>query len=322
LNFLAQNIDMGKYQAIIPLPFYHKSLTPGTFSESQQSIVYSMRFAYITGIPLVSAVLSRYSIQEGRNIIQLFMPNQYEKPIQKHFPDERPFLILYTDEELEHPESALMQLSDTIQQAGALVLSKIPFNALFDYNHELAAGEFLLAYDALTTHAAGWKMRDTSSHIEYHHFDQTFSDRIYRGSGAWSGKIEDEHILFTSEPLAANRPYLLTFWYYNHLYDQLYNHMWLEEWDAQDSVLSRQYFSPTSGQLADRNWVWNEIPFIIQQEQSRVVLRSHGQKMYASTFYLDELMLREEGEDALRVVEEDEEVTYVKNNQTVARLRK
>ncbi len=322
LNVLAREIDKNTYQAIIPLPFYHKSLTPGTFSESEQSIVYSTRFAYITGIPLVSAVLSRYSIQEGRNIIQLFMPNQFEKPIQKHFPDMRPFLILYTGEELELPESELIQRADTISQTGDLMLAEIPFHVLFDYDHQAVAQEFLLAYDTLPIHRSGWRLSDTSAFVEYKSFDLTPSDTVYLGPGAYSGQIKEEHIIFTSEQLTRDKEYVLTFWYYNHLYDQLYNNMWLEEWEDRDSVISKQYLSPTSGQLSDQNWVWNEIAFTVRSEKSRVVLRSQGRELYGSTFYVDELMLREAGADVFLVISEDEDVIYLKNNQTVARLRK
>jgi hypothetical protein len=317
---LSDKINTAEYQAIIPLPFYHKSLTPGTFSETEKSIISSMRFAWITGLPLVSAVLSRYSISEGRHIIQLFAPNQYDKPIREAFPDQRPFLVLYTGEELEPLEREVFRKTDSISTAGRMLAGTLPFDSLFYYDHDHAAQGFLTVHDTFRVHLSGWHVSDASAHLEYDSFDSLPSPESYRGSGAWSGPITEEHFLFISEPLDAGKEYVLSFWYYNHLYDQVYNHMWVEEWDTNDKILNRAYHNATAGQVADGEWVWNEARFTPVQQGSRLVLRSKGEEMYAKTFYVDELMFREAGNDAMKSRIIDDTYLYLKNNQTIARL--
>jgi hypothetical protein len=317
---LTEKIDLNLYQAIIPLPFYHKYVTPGTFGHADSSIIYSMRFAYLTGLPLVSAILSRPSIEEGRNIIHLFAPNQYEKLIQQAITDERPFLVLYTGDPLHPMEEDLYKETEPIAETGKIRLSAIAHQSLFRFDHTTAGFAFLENYESLIEHPSGWRSEDSATHIEYVDFNKTPSQQSYLGGGAWSGNIAQEQVIFTSSHLKAGVEYVISFWYYNHLYDQLYNTMWIEEQDGLGNATGKELFSPTANPLADHDWVWNEVRWTVKQNGGRIVLKSKGEARYETTFYVDEILLREADTDVYRVIPEQQQVFCVKNNQTVARM--
>jgi hypothetical protein len=317
---LIDGIDLTLYQAIIPLPFYHKYVTPGTFGHADSSIVYSMRLAYLTGKPLVSAVLSRPSVEEGRNIIQLFAPNQYEKPIREDIPDERPFLVLFTGDALHPMEQQFYNESEPMRHSGKLELRAIAHQSLFRYDHTAVGFEFLDDYGTMIEHPSGWKSRDSVNYIEFIDFSKTPAEQVYRGAGAWSGEIAQDNIIYKSRHLKAGVEYVLSFLYYNHLYDQLYNTMWIEEQDGLGNAVGKELFSPTANPLADRNWVWNEVRWTVKQNGGRIVLRSRGEARYETTFYVDEILLREAGTDVYSVIPDQQQVICVRNNQTVARM--
>ncbi|HKK38362.1 MAG TPA: hypothetical protein VJ949_02970, partial [Cryomorphaceae bacterium] len=74
MESLSKAVDFDDYQAIVPLPFYHKYITPTNLNGSLKSETLSMGLSYATGLPLMSAILSRPSVLESKKILQLFSP--------------------------------------------------------------------------------------------------------------------------------------------------------------------------------------------------------------------------------------------------------
>lgn len=319
LSDLAELVQAGRYQAIIPLPFYHKYVTPGTFAGSDDAIQWSMRLACFTGVPLMSAVLSRPAVAESRKIIHMFNPNQYVKPIRDDLPDERPFLVLFTGVTLNPLERRMLDAADTIGMWQQLVLLELPYASCFAYDHPSAIAEFEKRVNAFQHHRSGWYMEDTTIYFSHMDFDHLPSDQVYRGTGAWSGKIDSTHVIFVSEPLDAEHTYDLSFWYYNHLYDQVYNHLWVEERDQRDSLVKRVYHSPTSGQLSDGDWVWNRLTCRVSQDGHRIALSTNGEARYATVFYVDELMFRRADMEVLGTAGTMNGRVYLRNNELHAR---
>jgi hypothetical protein len=58
----------------------------------------------------------------------------------------------------------------------------------------------------------------------------------------------------------------------------------------------------------------------VKQNGGRIVLRSRGEARYETTFYVDEILLREAGTDVYSVIPDQQQVICVRNNQTVARM--
>ncbi len=102
-------IQTEDYQAIVTLPFFYQGSESYSRPRSEESARASMVFALHSGIPLVCANLTRTSIQESKNIVQLVSPDFYKKGIESDLPDDRPFLVIHTNDPLTEYEEAVFR---------------------------------------------------------------------------------------------------------------------------------------------------------------------------------------------------------------------
>jgi hypothetical protein len=102
-------INPTDYQAIIALPFYYQGSESYSRPRNQETMFASICFSYHSGIPLVNANLTRTSIQESKNIVQIVSPDFYTKEIEKDIKSEKPFLIIRTKDQITEYETELLQ---------------------------------------------------------------------------------------------------------------------------------------------------------------------------------------------------------------------
>ena len=101
-------INPKDYQAIIALPFYYQGSESYSRPRNQETMLTSICFSYHSGIPLVNANLTRTSIQESKNIVQLVSPDFYRKEIEKDIKSDKPFLIIRTRDQITEYETELL----------------------------------------------------------------------------------------------------------------------------------------------------------------------------------------------------------------------
>ena len=80
-----EKIDISKYQAIIPLPFYYCGSENFSRPIHDHSSEVSKIFSYHTQIPLLAFDVGRTSIPESKKIVQIVTPNIYKKLINDYF---------------------------------------------------------------------------------------------------------------------------------------------------------------------------------------------------------------------------------------------
>lgn len=105
-----RGIQPETYQAILPLPYYHVGTEK--FAQPQGMTVsfwYSATCATQTGLPLVADFLSRTSISQSLNLLQLFSAPPLEKRILADFPNRKPLLVVSTTEALLPYEAAILR---------------------------------------------------------------------------------------------------------------------------------------------------------------------------------------------------------------------
>lgn len=210
------------YQAIVPLPFYHRYTALHRLPGHPEMPEASMRLALETGVPLMSAFLSRVSEQESRTLLQLFsFPDAFAVCEQL---DERPILLLTHDTIRHMPVYRNWNRCATpLASDGAWNLERLPPQFL----RECSWTEVRWSDD-----------RDGSFTLKDFEMVRPGPELVYA--------VEDSTFLAGSG--------LLRLEYFNRGYDQTFSRMWLDYKDGGGHVLQSESWDPAKTHHYRGNW--------------------------------------------------------------------
>jgi len=152
------SIPSDNYQAIIMLPyFYVGSDNYGKQSNDDLSKLAFM-FSYHLNLPMFNSYLTRTSIEESKNIVQLMSSSFYPKAVEKDIISDKPFLIVCHNEVLSANEMSLLSKSTKLSSNESYSIYEITKKELFfntaknevlGYNQTkdslISRGEFLVS---------------------------------------------------------------------------------------------------------------------------------------------------------------------------------
>jgi len=218
-EWVTQLIQSGiqhKYQAILPLPFYHIGSEAQTRTGSSASMIGSMKLAYDIDLPLIASSCARTSTIEAANIMQLLSPVSFKKTAKGAFKNHNPVLITYSKEELPYDEAALLSRATKIFSGQQMDLYELPFDSLFYYSGSSEIIAFESARPLLHT-KSGFEVNDTAQFFLSKTFDENSSAKIFAGKGAFEGKMNVFNFILpdTVLDLDTSQYYEASFWYYN-----------------------------------------------------------------------------------------------------------
>jgi hypothetical protein len=300
-------IDKEKYQAIIPLPFYHGGSENFGIGASDKSVKSSQLISYHTGLPMLAASLARTSIPESRNIMQFFAPGFYVKPIEKDFLSEKDFLILYTKEELNEEQKDFYALSNPIYENEDFVLAELVFEKAFSYNSVHIINKY---YDFLkgAEKKAGFDIKHQSDFVVYNDFESTPQSVSYSGKGSFKAIKKDYSIIWESPSsvLQAEEEYILSFWYYNEGESRTQTSIILEQKNIDGTDVKWDFIvSPQSFHTIDGDWTLVNLNFKINSPDKLLRLLVNGDQRSNQEIYIDNLLVRKKGADIYKVIKED-----------------
>jgi len=292
-NYLSK-INIEDYQAILPFPFYHGYLSLNSFRDSEKIKQFSMAFSYASSLPLSAAILSRPSLAESKKVLNLLTPPYFKKPILNDLPSHKAFLIIGDQGKYSEEEDALLKKAEIIYTDSAFSFYKLPFDSIFSYKAEQYLGEFLNRKDSLVQDENSPLLKSSDLPIIHENFDQQESSKRYRGRAALEIKKDEFNVVFSAKDAALKTgiDYELSFWYYNHLYDQTFNAVWIEIKNSENKVLRSKVFNPATFNRADGDWVKNTVRFKLESADEYPVLCSQGTSKYANNLWFDELLIR------------------------------
>ncbi len=210
-------IDFSKYQAIIPLPFYHIGSEVFSKEPSDKNLVISMVMAYYSNLPLVANHSGRTSIQEAKNCMQVISSTFYEKSYQKDIKDPRPFLLIYTHEELLDGEKDLLNRATLINKNNSFSTYEISVDALFFNGGTEEIKAFNSKKEKLTKKGPFLIDADSSSYIYYNAHDKKPSKISFNANGSLEVFKGNYTVLgeFEKDALKDSTAYIASFWMYN-----------------------------------------------------------------------------------------------------------
>ncbi len=318
-NILKQ-LKNESFQAIIPLPFFHYGSDDFIKEpESQNSRYYATILAYHLQKPLVASNSGRTSITETRKIFEILLPEFYQKTYQKDVRKE-PFLILYPKKDsLIDAEKRLLYLSKPIAETEHLIIKKISYEDLFQYNIQKPLNEYL-SYNDSIYYKNGLLVSDTTAFVYFNTFDDQ-NNEIYLSKPASlkGNKTLYSHLAhFTPGMLKTNETYSVSFWYYNRGNSRTHNIVVVEESD--ENELNAEWIVSTDPRFSTtivNDWSMIELSFTVKSPNNHYKIFFIPMKTWQDTFFVDNLLVRPNHVSVFKVYEKDKKGVLFYNNHLI-----
>lgn len=286
----SSKINADQYQAILPMPGFHKG-SENFYTEDIPGIQeQSFALSLATGLPLISVQMSRTSLSQTLQTLQLWSELLCAPELYSSFKNEKPLLILVKS---GYPLS-LAQLS-LLKEAKQIHFGVNEYELFeLDINTFEKIAETNLNYaknlDSTLFVDIG---ADTSSlHYFYNSFDGKPSDLTYSGEGAMQFQKNDWTLLLPDRfEIGDTHLHELSFWFYADKQHAVNTQLWYWERDAEKEVAFEVTEVGSHIAAVDGKWILCSIPIRLENAKNTLELRLHrdGQN---SMLWLDELLLR------------------------------
>ncbi len=313
-----QQIKTEDFQAILPMPFFYiGSENFGKFG-SDKIYLLTQLSSYHTGLGIIGSYLTRTSIWESKNIMQLMSPSFYKKEIQKDLPNNRKILIISSHDNISKYEQRVINISSLIFKADNFSFYELNLNDLFESSSVKEVDKFNTIKDNLFV-KDNFLVNDSSNFLYYNNFDSRPSEVSLSGEGAFSGFKKNFNTLasFDKSTFNADRSYIATFWIYNNgdNYGQdMVNSMFiLQEKDGDNSAWSK-IVNPAYSMVINENWSLVEMEFKLKFPDSQVTFLLKGNNLHKNKIYIDDFMIYEKGSLNYRQINIKGNQILIKNN--------
>ncbi len=313
-----KSTDPGDYQAIISMPFFYQGSESFSRPRQDEAVRNTLLFSYHTGIPTVCANLTRTSVEESKRIVQIVSPNYYPKRITNDLPGKKPFLIVKTGDRFTNYEQAILEKADALSDHGNFALLRITYEDLFSDD----APAVIEAYQQKLPHLArqdAFYVTEPSSVLYYHSFEESPSDKSFRGKGSRTAikKGKNTFAEFAPNTFEAGKEYDLSIWMHNGEQDAL--NLWfrliVEEYDAEKDHWYSTTFFPEQAEVINGNWSLVEGTFSVHHPKNSIYIVSKGKENSRAGLHVDDILVKEKGVDVYRM--EKDGVLFFNNHRVM-----
>lgn len=324
LKYALKNVDFSKYQAIVPLPYYH--IGSENFGKEATDKMYrlSMLLGYHSGLPILSNYSTRTSIWESKNVMQVISPQFYKKAIEQDIKDDRPFVIIYSHEELLDCEQNILDRSKELYKNKDLTLFEISKDELLSYKPQKWIEHFgAIEKDLIIKNDFLLSSGTDSSYLYYESYDNHPGNIVFSGKGSMACKKKDFTILkeFQKDELKYNHEYVASFW----LYNSGYNHgqdvgnglLFFQVNQDEQNFEWLKVENMSVGLNIYGDWSLIEIKFKVPEILSHSYLVLKGNDRSKITWHIDDLLIREAGVDVYKVLSDNknrDKVLFMNNH--------
>lgn len=290
-----KSIEKGKYQAIIPLPYFY--IGSENFGKTSSNHIYqlSFLFSYHLNLPLTASYLTRTGIEESKNLMQLISTEEFPKKVRFDMKSNKPFLIVCSNEFLNQNEIELISKAKLIRKNKTYSLYEIGKGQLFHHNQNEHISRFNRSKPIL--HKQGeFYLSDTTLFWQSIDFDKSKKYSFGASNGCFEGAQKDFSLLYTIEGknIDTSKQYIARFWMHNsganYGQDCLNGMVFFQkEKDGKVEWLNPQVNPGTSHQILE-NWSLIEVPLKISDTDANYSLILKGADNAKLNYYLDKLL--------------------------------
>ncbi|HOY32168.1 MAG TPA: hypothetical protein PKW80_09845 [Bacteroidales bacterium] len=285
------------YQAILSFPFFY--IGSDNYGKTSDDEIYrlSFLFSYHLGLPMVNSYLTRTSIQESKNIMQLLASNFYHKDIQKDLPDDKAFLIVSLNNKSDSAETDYLKKATLLVKRDNYSLYEIYPGVFFENTADREFQKFEELKDKLFQ-KDGFLVSDTSLFFRFIDFKDPATTISFSGAdGCYSGLQKDFHILFSigKGKLPLNRKYTARLWMYNdgenYGQDCLGGMIFFQKNNADKLEWLQPIVSATNSHEINGKWSLVELSFENTDSTASYELVFKGSELAEKTVYFDDLLI-------------------------------
>ncbi|MBK8879167.1 MAG: hypothetical protein IPN74_11645 [Haliscomenobacter sp.] len=298
-------LNPADYQASLTIPFFHLGSEnfwwePEGFIQ-QEAMVLAMR----TGIPMMNAMMSRTSLRQTYNLLQL-VSEPYRRPaVLEDLPSQKPLLLLRDEERFVGQAPRWEHFADTssgmewVYAKERLKVFALPLS-FFEKSLERRRKSVLDEMNA--GHLAeqnGYLVSDSLAPFVRVGWDETGSENGYHGKGGFTGIMKNANTVFEG-PLASatdGQPMVFSIWMFLREDLRPRTDLILEELDPgnRGSIQRMAVQVHTWATVFDPNgWALIEIPFTQTKANSIIRATFQNKSMGNAPLFLDELLIRPE----------------------------
>ena len=296
IKIALSNIQENKYQSILPLPYYYiGSENYVKYPVNSGVFKLSKLISYHSGIQLMGSFLSRTSIWESKNLMQMFAPDFYDKKIQKDLNFLKPILIVRDlKDTLSYKENHIVSISNVIYENKQIALYSLKVQDLFKKSNQLEYNNFLSQNEKLKL-KNGFFISDTSMFFRFYDFEKTPSNHFKNGVGAFKGLLRDYSEIFSinSNDLKFGRKYKIRFWVYNggvnFGQDRLSSSVFIINHKTHKWIST--VVSPMNSTVIDGDWSLVEIDFEKKNQNEQYDLIIKGDDFSKMDVIIDDLLI-------------------------------
>lgn len=301
-NQWVHKISPEKYQAIIPIPYFHIGSENIWWDFKCNIAKYLYPACLKTGLPTNAVLLSRASITQTYKNLQIFLEPYRKLEILQDYKSEKPFLLLVGNcDEISINEKNIIDKSKKLLETKNFDLYELPFNILVNISdsvkdnikNEINSRQ-LFAFDKLL-------YSDSVKSFVYNNFNNTSSPLTYEGFGAKTGDLTNyNRIVETKIPNAkSEEEYIVSFWFGNFSKD-LFPRSKVEIL-LKDSKENIYYYKNINAgnllKIIDGDWALLEHKIKIKNPGDRLFITIWNDIIISGTLIIDDLLIRPKKED-------------------------
>ncbi len=317
------SINPTEYQAILPLPFFYIGSENFVKPATDKIYLLSQVISYHTGLPILGAYLTRTSIWESKNIMQVMSPGYYQKKILPDIYSKKPFLIVYSGQELSQYEKAILDRATLVFTGNDFKLFSISKSALFKNTAREEIENFEKMKPSLFS-KDGFLTNDTTGFLYYNSFEQSPSKIAFRGKGAFKGpkKNWNKIAVIEKNKLKKGEKYTVAFWIYNegrNFGQDVVNALFLIQERKDGNVNWIATSNPMNSEVIDGDWSLAEQEFTVNDPGAQIEMIVKGNDRSKMTIIIDDVFIYKSNTLNYKVekVKEGKIVTLFKNDQEI-----
>jgi len=315
-----EEINTDDYQAILPMPFFYiGSENFGKFGTDKIYLL-SQITSYHTNLGIIGSYLTRTSIWESKNLMQLMSPGFYEKAIKDDFPNNKKILIASSNEHVSKYEQRVIDLAKLIYKGKDFSFYELKPNKIFKNTSTQELEKYKRLKPELFERN-GFLTNDTNSFFFYNDFEDNTSDISLSGKGAYTGWKNKYNKLasFDTSTFEPGEKYIASFWMYNagknYGQDMLNSMFILQEKEGENSAWSK-IVNPAYSMVINDDWSLVEMEFVLKYPKSATTFMLKGSDFHKKQIYIDEFIIYKANSLNYRLVKLNDSINnkLIKNN--------
>lgn len=292
-------VDYKEYQAIVPIPYYN--IGSDNFWVDVHGYIgqKSKTLSIQTGLPVTGAMLTRTSLSQTINQLQL-VHEPYRRPkILDDFPNNKALLMTWHADRAEDygdKYTHLLEESQLVYQKKSLQFYRVPLSS-FATRLELRKQRILndIRLDSALFEHDGLLSPDSVINFVYQPMDDLPADQFYMGGGGFQGVMREQNTLYDGPvPGGQTGKYYFNVWMYIASDLNSRTDVVLEEYNPETGeVLNRQTTQVRRivGAIDNNGWADLEWAFDRKAGGSHVRIHLQNKKLQKKPIFIDELLI-------------------------------